>query len=102
MDEIIVPIDLTQEEKEILAIFSKRQFLIIFPPGVISLAFLLFGNIPFIPTALDVILRIIIFIVVVTVCLCLSFVYLDKHQQYLSEYVITKYKFWRGQKTYTR
>lgn len=102
MNEILVPVDLTQEEKEILAVFSKRQFLIIFPAGVVSLIFLLWGNIPFIPTLADAIIRFVIFLVVAALAMCLAYVRLDKHQQYLNEFFVTQWKFSRSQKTYTQ
>ena len=100
MNEILVPIDLTQEEKEILAIFSKRQFVLIFPAGILSLIFLLWGNLPFIPALPDFFIRLVIFLVVMGIVICLAYVRLDKYQQFLNEYVGTQWKFRKSQKTY--
>jgi hypothetical protein len=100
MNEILVPIDLTQEEKEILAIFSKRQFILIFPAGVISLIFLLWGNIPFIPALPDFFIRAVIFLIVMGIVICLAYVRLDKYQQYLNEFVATQWRYRKGQKMY--
>ncbi|MED0677067.1 hypothetical protein ABEV55_08490 [Aneurinibacillus thermoaerophilus] len=100
MNEIIVPIDITGEEKDILAIFSKRQFMLIFPTVVVSLIFLFWGNIPFINALLDFIIRFFVFIIAVSSSICLAYIKLDKYEQYLSEYLITQIKFRRGQKTF--
>jgi hypothetical protein len=98
--EIIVPIDTTAEEKEILAIFSKRQFMLVFPTGVLSLIFLLAGNIPFLSTVPDMILRGLISFSVLGTAVFLAYFKVDKYEQYASEYVITLFKYWRSQKTY--
>ncbi|WP_047153378.1 PrgI family protein [Aneurinibacillus tyrosinisolvens] len=98
--EIVVPIDITAEEKEILAIFSKRQFMLVFPTGVLSLIFLLYGNIPFLPTVPDMILRGLISFLALGIALLLAYFKVDKYEQYASEYVVTQLKFWRSQKTY--
>ncbi|MFC5450662.1 PrgI family mobile element protein [Paenibacillus aestuarii] len=100
MNEILVPIDLTQEEKEILAVFSKRQFVLIFPAGVVSLIFLLWGNIPFVPALPDFFIRLVIFLVVMGIAISLAYIRLDKYQQFLNEYVVTLWKFRKSQKTY--
>ncbi|KIV58570.1 hypothetical protein AM501_05335 [Aneurinibacillus migulanus] len=100
MNEIVVPIDITGEEKDILAIFSKRQFMLIFPTVVASLIFLFWGNIPFIGPLLDVIIRALVFIVAVASAICLAYIKLDRYEQYLSEYVVTQFKFRRSQKTF--
>jgi len=100
MNEILVPIDLTQEEKEILAIFSKRQFVLIFPAGILSLIFLLWGNLPFISAVPDFFIRLVMFLVVMGIVICLAYVRLDKYQQFLNEYVATQWKFRKSQKTF--
>jgi hypothetical protein len=99
--EIIVPIDITAEEKDILAIFSRRQFMLIFPAGVGSLIFLLWGFIPFIPPFTSFIIRFILFLAIMGTVIALSYVKLHKYEQYLDEFVVTQWKFRKGQKTYT-
>ncbi|MBP1932032.1 PrgI family protein [Ammoniphilus resinae] len=101
MYEIIVPVDITGEEKDILAIFSRRQFMLIFPPGVVSLIFLLWGNIPFIPPWPDFFIRLFLFVVMMGTMVCLAYVRLDKYQQYLNEFIVTQWKYRKSQKTYT-
>ncbi|USK62191.1 PrgI family mobile element protein [Peribacillus asahii] len=100
MNEIIIPEDLTQEEKVILAIFSMRQFLMIFPLGLLSVAFLILGNLPFVSGVVDFGLRFLVFLVINGLSIPLAFIRLDRREQYLSEYIITKVKFMRSQKIY--
>lgn len=100
MNEIIIPEDLTQEEKVILALFSMRQFLLIFPIGFLSIGFVILGNLPFVNSFVDFGLRLALFIFINAVTIPLAFVRLDKREQFLSEYIITKLKFMRSQKLY--
>lgn len=100
MDEIIVPEDLTQEEKVILALFSMRQFFIVFPLGFLSIGFVILGNLPFVSGVADVGLRFAFFVLVNAVTIPLAFVRLDQREQFLSEYIVTKIKFIRSQKIY--
>ncbi|WP_066297597.1 PrgI family mobile element protein [Bacillus sp. FJAT-29937] len=100
MSEVVVPIDLTEEEKEILAIFSKRQFMIVFPTIFVALSFLIFGNLPFVHGFTDIIIRFIFSLGFFILAICLAFIKLDKYEQYLSEFVLTRIKFKRSQKVY--
>lgn len=100
MRETIVPINITEEEKEILAVFSKRQFMLIFPPGVLALIHLIWGNIPFIKGFGDIFLRGIVALFVIGISICLAYIKLDKYEMYLSQYIMAKLKFRRSQKTY--
>lgn len=99
-NEIVLPIDLTQEEKEVLAIFSMRQFMLCFPAAVGSLAFLIWGKIPFINGAAAGIIKVIICLIVLGTAFSLAFIKLEKYEQYLSQYLVTMIKFKRSQKTY--
>lgn len=96
----MVPIDLTEEEKTILAVLSVRQFILIVPAGVFSFIQLLLLNIPFIEGFVDVVLRFLFFIVINTTTLLLAFIKLDRRDQYLSEFLVTKFKYLKGQKVY--
>ncbi len=100
MNEIIVPVDLTEEEKEILAIFSKRQFLIVFPSIFISLSLLVFFSIPFLEGWVDGIIRFIFAVLILGTAIAMAYVKLDKHEQYLSEFLLTKFRFINSQKVY--
>lgn len=100
MSEIVVPIDLTEEEKEILAVFSKRQFMIVFPTIFIALAFLVFGKLPFVHGFVEIIIRAIFSLGLLIIAICLAFIKLDKYEQYLSEFLLTRIKFKRSQKVY--
>ncbi|MEK4487933.1 PrgI family protein [Psychrobacillus sp. FSL H8-0484] len=100
MNEIIVPIDLTEEEKTILAVLSTRQFLIIVPAGVLSFMQLLFFNLPFISGFVDFGLRFLLFLTVNVTTILLAFVKLDRRDQYLSEFIISKLHFIRSKKIY--
>lgn len=98
--DIIVPIDLTEEEKEVLAVFSKRQFLIVFPTLGASLFFLVFGNLLFVDGLIDFGLRFLISFISIGTAVALAFVRLDKYEQYLSEFIVTKIKYRVSQKIY--
>lgn len=100
MNDFIVPVDLTEEEKTVLARLSIRQFIIIVPAGVLSLIQLILLNLPFITGWVDLLLRFIAFLIINAVTFSLAFVKLDKRDQYLSDYVMSKYKFIRSQKIY--
>ncbi|WP_338657160.1 hypothetical protein V6B14_23250 (plasmid) [Sporosarcina psychrophila] len=100
MNEIVVPIDLTEEEKTILAVLSVRQFILIVPAGVFSMIQLLLFNLPFVDGLLDVGSRFILFLVINTTTLSLAFIKLDRRDQYLSEFIFSKVFFMRSQKIY--
>ncbi|MFS0558569.1 PrgI family mobile element protein [Brevibacillus sp. 179-C9.3 HS] len=98
--EIIVPEDITGEEKEVLAIFSVRQFFIIFPSAIGGLVFLIFGGLPFVEGLADFIIRAILFLVFIAAAICLAFIPLKKYDCYLNQYVVTMVAFYRSQKSY--
>ncbi|MEX3624999.1 hypothetical protein [Viridibacillus arvi] len=98
---IVVPVDLTEEEKTVLAIFSIRQFLLVIPAGVFSLVQLIILNIPFISGFVDFGLRFVFFIIINLTTIALAFVPLERRNQYLSEFLITKIVFLKSQKVYT-
>lgn len=100
MNEIVVPIDLTEEEKTILAVLSVRQFILIVPAGVFSMIQLLLFNLPFVDGLVDVGLRFFVFLVINTTTLSLAFIKLDRRDQYLSEFILSKIFFIRSQKIY--
>ena len=100
MNEIVVPIDLTEEEKTILAVLSVRQFILIVPAGVFSMIQLLLFNLPFVDGIVDVGIRFILFLVINTTTLSLAFIKLDRRDQYLSEFIFSKVFFIRSQKIY--
>ncbi|MEK5183403.1 hypothetical protein [Paenibacillus sp. FSL P4-0288] len=100
MGELMVPIDITQEEKAILAIFSMRQFLLVVPTVVIMLIFLFWGDLPIISGGMDFIIRFIFFVMISGVATALAFVRLGKYELYLSDLVMTHIKFKRSQKLY--
>lgn len=100
MNEIIVPVDLTEEEKTILALLSLRQLFLIGPAVFLTLIQLFLFNLPFVHGIVDFLLRFLIFVVVNGVAAALAFIKIDKRNQYLSEYVVSKLKFMRSQKVY--
>ena len=100
MNEIVVPIDLTEEEKTILAVLSVRQFILIVPAGVASLIQLLLFNLPFVDGMVDVGLRFLFFLMINTTTFLLAFIKLDRRDQYLSEFILSKALFLRSQKVY--
>lgn len=98
--EIIVPEDITGEEKEVLAIFSIRQFFIIFPSAIGGSVFLIFGGLPFVDGWTDFIIRAIMFLLLIGCAICLAFVPLRKYDMYLNQFVLTMIAFHRSQKSY--
>lgn len=99
--EIVVPIDLTAEQKTVMAYFSLRQFWIIGPAFVFSLVQLILFNLPFISGGLDFGLRLLFFIVLNAITFSLAFIKLSSRDQFLSEYVVFKLQFIKSQKVYT-
>lgn len=100
-NEIIVPIDITQEEKSILAIFSIRQFFLLFPTVVFCGVFFIFGNLPFLSGGAEWIGKLIIFAIMGAISAFFAFFKFEKYEQYASEFVVSRFKFIRSQKTYT-
>lgn len=100
MNEIVVPIDLTEEEKTILAKLSTRQFFLIVPMGVFSIIQLLLFNLPFISGIVDFLFRLVFFLVANGITVSLAFIKLDRRNQYLSEFISHKLAFLRSQKVF--
>lgn len=98
--QIIVPEDITGEEKEVLAIFSLRQFFIVFPSAIGGVVFVIFGGLPFVEGLTDFIIRAVLAVLFIGAALCLAFIPLRKYDMYLNQYVVTMYSFYRSQKTY--
>lgn len=99
--EIVVPIDLTAEQKTVMAYFSIRQFWIVGPAFVLTLIQLILFNLPFVSGMVDVGLRFLFFIIVNGITISLAFIKLERRDQYLSEYILFKVQFLRSQKVYT-
>lgn len=97
---IFVPVDLTEEQKTVMAYFSIRQFLLIVPAFVFTLVQLILFNIPFIEGGWDFLLRLSFFIVVNAITISLGFIKLYKYDLYLSEYFVYLFKFRVSQKIY--
>jgi len=100
-NEILVPIDITQEEKSILAILSMRQFFILFPTAVFCGVFFIYGNIPFLDGLADWIGKLVVFAILGAIAAFLAFFKFEKYEQYASEFLISTIKFARSQKTYS-
>lgn len=100
-NEIVVPIDITQEEKSILAILSMRQFFILFPTAVFCGVFFIYGNIPFLEGGADWIGKLVLFAILGGIAAFLAFFKFEKYEQYASEFLVGKIKFARSQKTYS-
>ncbi|MEC2074229.1 MULTISPECIES: PrgI family protein [Alkalihalophilus] len=97
---MVVPIDITAEEKEVLAILSKRQFMILVPAFLVSFGFVVFIPLPFLPTGIVITMKILFpLITMISACL-LAFVHLDKYEQSFSDFLVTQYKFKRSQKVF--
>lgn len=100
MNDIVVPIDITQEEKSILAIFSMRQFFFIAPAAVFTFIFLLWGAIPFIHGFAGVIIRAGICLFLDLFVVACAFFKIEKYEQYFNEFLVTQIRFKKSQKTY--
>ncbi|WP_145949566.1 PrgI family mobile element protein [Paenibacillus sp. Y412MC10] len=100
MNEIVVPIDITQEEKSVLAVFSLRQFFLVVPVGFAMIAFIMWGTIPFMSGFGNFLVRVILFVIVEGVAIALAYFKMDKYEMYLSDYLKVLWKFHRSQKVY--
>ncbi len=98
---IKIPVDLTQEQKTVLAYFSIRQLMIVGPVAMVSVMQLAVFNWPFISGWVEFIWRMLVFIALNGISVSLAFIYLEKYDCYLSEFVLRRIKFWRSQKIYT-
>ncbi|MBX8945955.1 MULTISPECIES: hypothetical protein [Lysinibacillus] len=98
---IKIPVDLTQEQKTVLAYFSIRQLMLVGPVAVVTVMQLVLFNWPFIGGWVEFLWKILIVLISNGISVSLAFIYLEKYDCYLSEFVIRRYKFWRSQKTYT-
>lgn len=98
---IKIPVDLTQEQKTVLAYFSIRQLMLVGPIAVVTIMQLVLFNWPFISGWFEFVWKIFIVLISNGISVSLAFIYLEKYDCYLSEFVIRRYRFWRSQKTYT-
>jgi len=98
---IKIPVDLTQEQKTVLAYFSIRQLSIVGPVAIVSIMQLVAFNWPFISGWVEFIWKMLVFISLNGISVSLAFIYLEKYDCYLSEFVIRRFNFWRSQKIYT-
>jgi hypothetical protein len=100
MNEIVVPIDITAEEKSVLAIFSLRQFFFIAPSAVFTFIFLVWGDIPFVNGLVSFIIRAVICLLVDLFMVACAFYKIEKYEQYFSEFLLTQLRFRKSQKVY--
>ncbi|MGE7811163.1 hypothetical protein [Lysinibacillus capsici] len=98
---IKIPVDLTQEQKTVLAYFSIRQLILVGPMAVFTVLQTVLFNWPFISGWVEFAWKAFILLSTNAITVSLAFVYLEKYDCYLSEFVVRRYKFWRSQKTYT-
>lgn len=98
---IIVPVDLTGEQKTVMAYFSVRQVLLVLPALGVTFGMLLKLNIPFMSFGWILFVRVILFLIVNATTFSLAFIRLPSRDQYLSDTLLYKFKFWLNQKKYT-
>lgn len=97
---IKIPIDLTGEQKTVLAIFSIRQLLLVFPVALLSIFNLIAINYPFVTGFTEFFMKLFMLVVVNAITCSLAFIRIEKYDCYLSAFVITRMKFWKSQKIY--
>lgn len=100
MNEIVVPIDITQEEKAILAIFSMRQFFVSVPIIFLGLIIVIWGNVPFVTGLVDFVIRSIFAVLISLFAVALAFLKLPQYEQYLDDFIMTQIKYFKSQKEY--
>ncbi|GGG18140.1 PrgI family protein [Paenibacillus abyssi] len=102
MGELVVPIDITGEEKAVLAIFSMRQFFLVAPAAVFTFVFLLWGGklTPFLDGTVSFIIRGIIVLLLDLFVVACAFLKFERYEQYFSEFLITQIKYKKSQKMY--
>ncbi|KGA83725.1 PrgI family protein [Lysinibacillus fusiformis] len=98
---IIVPVDLTGEQKTVMAYFSVRQVLLVLPALAVTFGMLLKLNIPFLSFGSILLIRILLFLIINAITFSLAFIKLPSRDQYLSHVVLFKIQFWLSQKRYT-
>lgn len=98
---IKIPVDLTGEQKTVLAIFSLRQLFLVFPVAVFTIFNLIVINYPFVSGWAEFIIKFLILIVANAITCALAFYKVEKYDCYLSAFIIGRFKFWLSQKIYT-
>lgn len=97
---IVVPVDITGEQKVVMAYLSIRQVLLVGPAALISIAILLKLNVPFMGIKGDIIVRFLLFFLINGTTSALAFIKLTRRDQYLSTALKYKILFLISQKKY--
>lgn len=100
MDEIIVPVDIMEEEKSILAILSIRQFVWIAPFLILFIVTMLWGDFPFLTGFADFIVRTAVTFLLLGGAALMAFLPLPSHDCYLDRFIMNWIKFKRSTKDY--
>lgn len=98
---IRTPINLTGEQKTILAVLSYRQLLLVFPVALVSVFNLIAIDYPFIGGWLEFSLKITFLLVANGISCALAFIRVEKYDCYLSTFIVRRIKFWKSKKVYS-
>ncbi len=96
-----IPIDLTGEQKTVLAIFSIRQIILVGPLAAVTLFQFILFDWPFVTGLLDFFVRTAVVLVVNGITFSLAFIKIEKYDMYLSDYIQQLILFRKSQKIYT-
>lgn len=99
MNEIIVPIDLTREEKEVLGMLSLRQFFYIFPTVLFAFVFALFIPLPF-NLLTDIVIKVIVVILVLGAGAAMAFIRLPKYEVGLDTFIKNNVRYRKEQQEF--
>lgn len=97
---IKIPVDLTGEQKTVLAIFSLRQLFLVFPVAVITVFNLIVIDYPFFHGLPEFFTKLAILVVANSISCSLAFIRVEKYDCYLSAFVVNRFKFWKSNKIY--
>lgn len=97
---IKIPVDLTGEQKTVLAILSLRQLFLVFPVAILTVFNMIVINYPFVTGMTEFIIKLVILVVANAISCALAFYRLEKYDCYLSAFVVGRFHFWMSQKIY--
>ncbi|MBQ0139443.1 MAG: hypothetical protein KBT36_09115 [Kurthia sp.] len=97
---IKIPVDLTGEQKTVLAIFSIRQLLLVFPVALLTIFNLIVSDYPFVHGVPEFLIKLAILLIANGISCSLAFIRIEKYDCYLSTFVVNRFKYWKSKKIY--
>lgn len=98
--EVYVPVDIMEEEKSILAIFSMRQFGWVAPFVVLFMVTVIWGDTPFVHGLADFIIRTAFTFLLLGISVALAFLKISSQDCYLDRFILNWFKYKKSVKEY--